>query len=141
MCSNIFLSRQIKKNTRMPNHTTYITDDYRNALYVNETLYLLIALSLSEILSMVTTCYTPTGPVCFGFCRLCYFSPSDQSSVWILPVISLLLTMEEPREQCIVVFALFVPDPTSECVCVCVCVCVEGAGGVEQGMLHPLPFH
>jgi hypothetical protein len=48
--------------------------------------------------------------------------------VWILPVISLLLTMEEPGEQSIVVFALQNR---------LINVVVEGVKG--WGLLHPVP--
>ncbi len=41
---------------------------------------------------------------------------------------SIVGTMEEPGEQCTVVFALIVTEPGSECVCVCVCVWREVGG-------------
>jgi hypothetical protein len=51
-------------------------------------------------------------------------SPSHHGNVWFPTGISLLLTMEEPGEHCIVVF-VSVTEPVS----------VEG-----RGFLHPLPF-
>jgi hypothetical protein len=37
--------------------------------------------------------------------------------------------MEEPGEQCTVVFALIVTEPASGCLqCACVCVCGGGGG-------------
>jgi hypothetical protein len=40
--------------------------------------------------------------------------------------------MEEPGEQCTVVFALVVTEPDSDSVCL--------KGGMEGGLLHPIPL-
>ncbi len=46
--------------------------------------------------------------------------------------------IEEPREQCTVVFALIVTDPASECVCLCLWTgCREGGGATTPPCLPP----
>jgi hypothetical protein len=82
--------------------------------------------SLSGILSMVTTCATPVGQFVLFSVVFTIFPPPQpprQCLEWNLTVIFLLLTMEEPGELCIVVFAFIVTKPANECVC-------GGGGGV-----------